>query len=91
MKQARRFQFYGRVQGVGFRYRASALAETLGLTGWVRNRPDGSVESVGEGDPEQLDAFAERARLFPSPVRVDRVETEACASEGSSRFEIRHG
>ena len=50
--------FYGgRVQGVGFRYTAEAVAHGLGLTGWVKNLPDGRVEVVCEGSKEKIDAF----------------------------------
>lgn len=47
-------RFTGRVQGVGFRYRASYAARGLGLTGWVRNESDGSVEMEVQGTPEQI-------------------------------------
>lgn len=46
--------FHGRVQGVGFRYQASAIAHELGLTGWVRNAYDGTVEMEVQGKPEQI-------------------------------------
>ena len=50
--------FYGgRVQGVGFRYTAEAMAQRLGLTGWVKNLPDGRVEIVCEGPKEKIEAF----------------------------------
>ena len=47
--------FYGRVQGVGFRYYAVNKANQLGLTGWVRNLPDGTVEMEVQGHEEQID------------------------------------
>ena len=46
---------YGRVQGVGFRYRASHAARSFGLTGWVRNNPDGTVEMELQGEEAQID------------------------------------
>ena len=50
--------FYGgRVQGVGFRYTAEAIAHRLGLTGWVKNLPDGRVEIVCEGPKEKIDTL----------------------------------
>ena len=50
--------FYsGRVQGVGFRYTAESVAHRLGLTGWVKNLPDGRVELVCEGPKENIDKF----------------------------------
>ena len=47
----------GRVQGVGFRYTAEAIAHRLGLTGWVKNLPDGRVEIVCEGSKEKIDSL----------------------------------
>lgn len=51
----RHFILSGRVQGVGFRWRASQIGEMLGLTGWVRNLEDGSVEMEAEGPEEDID------------------------------------
>ena len=51
----RHFILSGRVQGVGFRWRASQIGEMLGLTGWVRNLEDGSVEMEAEGSEEDID------------------------------------
>ena len=51
----RHFRFYGRVQGVGFRYRAQQAAGSLGVTGWVTNLYDGSVEMEAQGKEEELD------------------------------------
>ena len=48
---------HGRVQGVSFRYYTVSAAQQLGLTGWVRNRPDGTVETIAEGQQHQLDKF----------------------------------
>lgn len=53
----RHFMFYGRVQGVGFRYYAYHAAENLGITGWVKNCYDGSVEAEAQGLPEELDRW----------------------------------
>ena len=49
------FAFYGRVQGVGFRYKLYHLAERYGVTGWVRNEYDGSVIAQMQGQPQALD------------------------------------
>lgn len=51
----KKIQFYGRVQGVGFRFRAQYAAEALGLTGWVRNENDGSVRMEVQGAEELID------------------------------------
>lgn len=53
--------FYsGRVQGVGFRYTAQDIAESLGLKGWVRNLADGRVEIAAEGDEKDLEEFLDK-------------------------------
>ena len=55
MKKVRKhFCFYGNVQGVGFRSRARWMASGLGLTGWVKNEWDGSVEMEVQGDPNKI-------------------------------------
>lgn len=51
----RHYFICGQVQGVGFRYRAKYAAQTMGLTGWVENMSDGSVEMEVQGLPEQID------------------------------------
>lgn len=53
--ERRHYQFWGSVQGVGFRYRAQYAAQSLGLTGWVCNLWNGSVELEAQGDPALLD------------------------------------
>jgi acylphosphatase len=62
------------VQGVFFRAEARARAESLRLTGWVRNAPDGSVEALFEGDPERVDSMVEWCRRGPGGAHVDEVE-----------------
>ena len=49
------FCFYGRVQGVGFRYKLRHLADSYGVTGWVRNEPDGTVSMEAQGVPDKLE------------------------------------
>ena len=53
----RRYRFEGRVQGVGFRYKATYAARALGLTGWVRNEYDGSVSMEVQGKAEYIDSL----------------------------------
>jgi acylphosphatase len=65
----------GRVQGVFFRASAQREAKRLGLTGWVRNRPDGSVELLAEGEDESLRDFIGWVQRGPTSARVDRVDT----------------
>lgn len=63
----------GRVQGVGFRYFTVAEARRLGLRGWVRNAPDGSVEIVAEGPPERLRELVAWCRHGPPSAHVSEV------------------
>jgi acylphosphatase len=71
---ARFFILRGRVQNVGFRFFAEAMARHEGLNGWVRNRPDGAVEIRAEGDLEAVNRFEAKLRMGPSMARVDDVE-----------------
>jgi len=81
----------GRVQGVGFRFFAERAARELGIRGWVRNLPDGSVETLAEGEDEAVQRYLERLRKGPLGSRVDAVDvTEAldAAAPGHTSFEI---
>ena len=92
MTLVRRFEVYGRVQGVGCRFFVWRRAESLGLTGWVRNRNDGSVEVLAGGSSEQLDLFLEQLRVGPRFSRVDRVswvEEDPSALDGCAGFDVR--
>jgi len=73
----------GRVQGVSFRAYARREALRLGLTGWVRNRPDGAVEMLAEGPTDRLEALADWARRGPALARVDEVEVEWSEASGA--------
>ena len=86
---ARRVQLRGRVQGVFFRAWASDEARTLGVTGWIRNCADGSVEAQIEGDPDALDELVDLMREGPPGARVDDVEVDAADPEGLSGFDVR--
>lgn len=85
---AEHFSVSGRVQGVGFRYFVQSTAGRLGLSGWVRNLPDGSVEGVAAGDPETLQRFAQALRKGPAMSRVDSVHTAPYSGQVGSGFEI---
>lgn len=67
---------YGRVQGVSFRYYTQLRARELGLTGWVRNRPDGSVEVVAEGSKRDLESLLYFLHQGPTAARVTEVEAQ---------------
>jgi len=63
----------GRVQGVFFRHHTQATALRLGVKGWVKNRRDGSVEAVFEGDREKVDQIIQWCHRGPSEARVKNV------------------
>ena len=79
---ARKLVVSGRVQRVGFRWFTIDAAEREGLTGWVRNLPDGRVEALAEGDAEAVERFERFIRSGPPSARVDEVETEIVAPTG---------
>ena len=82
-------QIFGQVQGVGFRFNCSRQARSLGLTGWVRNLPDDSVEIVAEGSPAALQALSDWCRNGPTFADVERVtETTGPALGEFKAFEI---
>lgn len=69
----RNLRIHGRVQGVGYRWALCAEASRLGLSGWVRNRRDGSVEALVYGPVEAVEALVVWAHRGPSMARVDSV------------------
>ena len=80
----------GRVQGVGFRYFVWREAESLGLDGWVRNRADGTVETLALGSVHDLDRFQNRLEEGPRWSRVTSVAvSEEPDEKVSDGFEIR--
>jgi acylphosphatase len=84
----------GRVQGVAFRYATADEARRAGVAGWVRNRPDGSVEAVFEGARTAVETLLAFVRRGPRAARVDDVEVseEPLAGDrlaGDEDFEIR--
>jgi acylphosphatase len=76
----------GRVQGVGFRYTTQHEARKLGLSGWVRNRVDGTVEVEAEGAPEALETFLSFLHRGPLGAHVDGVDAEWLAPQGGGAF-----
>jgi acylphosphatase len=85
----RRAVVHGRVQGVFFRDTTRRMAESRGVAGWVTNRPDGAVEAVFEGEPEDVDSMLEFCREGPRGAVVERVDVDEEEPEGLSGFAIR--
>ena len=77
----------GRVQGVGFRYSTVNEAKKRGLSGWVRNLPDGRVEAVFEGSPESVDTMISWCNLGPRAAAVIDVGVIYEEVEGIEGFE----
>jgi acylphosphatase len=73
MRVARRLVISGRVQGVGFRWFARDAAQREGVTGWVRNLPDGRVEAYVEGDAEAVERVERSLRRGPGSAHVKDV------------------
>ena len=80
---------HGDVQGVGFRYFVQRRADEVGLAGWVRNRPEGTVELVAEGGRPALERFLQQLGRGPGAASVERVESEWSEAEGLQSFEVR--
>ena len=78
----------GRVQGVGFRYACEDVARDHGISGWVRNLPDGRVEAEFEGLDADVDALITWCRQGPPMAWVDSVEVSSLASTGESGFRV---
>ncbi len=76
MKKRTDLKIYGKVQGVFFRDTARIEAEKLGLTGFVRNAPDETVEIVAEGADKDLKKFIEWCKYGPDHAEVEKVDTE---------------
>ena len=89
-KERRHYVFRGSVQGVGFRYRASHAASMYGITGWVCNRYDGSVEMEAQGQPEAIDrmvALLRRDRY----IFIEDMDIKVIPLQEDSGFHIRSG
>jgi acylphosphatase len=80
---------HGDVQGVGFRYFVQRRAEEMGIAGWVRNRPDGSVEVLAEGSRAALARLLEILGKGPGLADVDRVDAEWGKEAGLTGFGVR--
>jgi acylphosphatase len=80
---------HGHVQGVFFRDSARRQAETRGVAGWITNRPDGAVEAVFEGNPDDVAALVEFCRSGPRGADVRSVEESSEDPEGLTGFKVR--
>jgi acylphosphatase len=80
---------HGWVQGVGFRFAVERAARSRGVAGWVRNRPDGTVEAVFEGEPEAVESLVRLCREGPRGAEVDRADVVEEHVEGMRGFEVR--
>jgi acylphosphatase len=77
---------HGRVQGVGFRLTVARMASTRGVGGWVRNRADGTVEAVFEGQPDAVDALVRFCEVGPRGAEVSRIDVVDEEPEGLASF-----
>lgn len=75
-------RLHGRVQGVYYRESMCQKAEELGVTGWVRNRRDGTVEAMVQGTPQAVEKMLEWAKRGPQAAEVTQMEVE----EGAGNF-----
>lgn len=80
---------FGRVQGVSFRESARAQAARLGLVGWVRNRLDGSVEAIVQGNLTSVEDFLRWAEAGPALAQVIKMQIRDCEGQYFSGFEVK--
>lgn len=89
MAVRRRVVVHGRVQGVFFRDSCERVARSAGVAGWVRNRNDGAVEAVFEGEPEPVERMVAWSREGPRRAEVTDVEVTHEEPQGESGFRVR--
>jgi acylphosphatase len=91
MRIARRYFVSGRVQGVGFRYFVQDAAVREGVSGYVRNLPDGRVEALVEGDADAVTRVERAIRSGPGGARVEYVDVDTLEPSGAYRsFRVNH-
>ena len=78
----------GSVQGVGYRYTARMIANEVGVTGWVRNRRDGTVEAEVEGTPDQVDEMLAWMAEGPPGAGVESAHVADAVPRGGRGFEV---
>ena len=89
---AKKYRVLGQVQGVGFRYFADRAARQLGLCGYVKNCPGGSVEAYAIGEPARLERFKQLLAEGPRSAQVTRVEeSDECVSSRYTNFVVEGG
>ncbi len=86
--EARQTIVRGLVQGVGFRHHTKVRARELGIAGWVRNLPDGTVEVWAEGEPPVLDELESWLRIGPPGARVEGLEIALKTPQFQARFVV---
>jgi acylphosphatase len=79
---------HGQVQGVFFRDTTRRMAQSRGVSGWIRNNPDGSVEAAFEGSGDAVDAMVQFAREGPRGASVERVDVAEEEPEGLTDFRV---
>ena len=85
--ERRSIVFHGRVQGVGFRYRAKYLASALGLTGWVKNEYDGTVSMEVQGDSRMIDRLLVQINTG-SYIQIDWIDSRIIPLEDERSFKV---
>ena len=85
-------RIHGRVQGVFYRAKARSTGEGLGLSGWVRNRDDGTVEAIACGPSEAVEKYIAWCHHGPAAAHVGRVEIHELAPDDTlgGSFDVRH-
>ena len=86
---ARRIRVRGRVQGVGFRTWAEGYAQSLDLSGWVRNRLDGSLELLLIGPSDRVEAMIDACARGPGAATVNDVEVESALGIAADGFTVK--
>lgn len=86
-----RIKFFGRVQGVGFRYTAYHIAQGLGLTGWVRNEYDGTVLCEVQGERVAIDGFLGKITVGERYIRIDDMDIKEISPDPNERSFSIHG
>ena len=85
--ETRRIRVKGHVQGVGFRFALRDEAERLGVTGWVRNCADGSVEALLQGETPAIELLVAWARRGPPAAQVSALEEQALGRDAEPPYE----